>query len=949
MTFSRPRQKSLLLTAIFLSHLLGFQANASSSSLGEKKLLYPSSTILEVEKNSFTIHDIMNDGTPRKFIPTKDQLIEMRSQKFGYWVKFQFDADQYQDPYLLVPHYGTDRIDFYQVEGKKVIQHLKSGVNVKQSDQSIKNTNSIFKINKEKGGTIHGYFYIEGNNVPNFPFYVMSSTSLIESSYADDMFGGIILGLMLLIFIYNIGLYIQIRESDNLYYSLWVLGWMGTLLIYKGYGARFLWSEMTILNDYVDVWFLPTNLAFILFTFKFLKLKSTLKKFHRFGIILIGMYCVMTGFTIAGKADSFYNAFNIGNIVLLQGIWATMAGIKSYRKGFKPALIFTIANLFLFITIGIFFAVAFGHLAHSFVTHNIMHLGGGLQIIFFSLALSYKINLFKTGKETAEKEQLQLLKTNQELIEKQKEKLELQVEERTKELVQEKREVEIQKERAEQSEAFKQQFLANMSHEIRTPMNAVMGMTNLVLDTPLDTKQKSYLEKVKKSSENLLYIINDILDLAKIEAGKMELETIDFSMADTVDQVKQTLQHRAEEKGLSMLTNIQSSVEDVLLGDPVRLNQILINLTGNAIKFTEKGSVSIGVERYESKVRFTVTDTGIGIPTDKIQTVFESFSQANTSDTRKYGGTGLGLSISQQLVSLMGSTIQIESELGRGTRFYFDVDFEIGNSERLDQRLASEKNVDGSILDGLTILIADDNEYNRIVAADTLRSKANVAILEAGNGREVIELLDEKVDIVLMDAQMPVMNGFEATQYIRTQMKENLCNVPIIALTASVLRTDLDKCIAAGMIGYISKPFRAQELIVGIANALNISLKRTLPSINNPKSSSATKKNVTNLTYLQEFCEGDSSKMDRYVGMFLKSAPSFLAELKALIKVNDTEGLANQVHGFNTKLVMMGMKEEKGLSVEIENALREGASTEDIAEKIEEIKTKVEKAIVELS
>ena len=513
-------------------------------------------------------------------------------------------------------------------------------------------------------------------------------------------------------------------------------------------------------------------------------------------------------------------------------------------------------------------------------------------------------------------------------------------------------EVRQQKDRAEQSEAFKQQFLANMSHEIRTPMNAVMGMTNLVLDTPLKPKQKDYMEGIKKSSDNLLHIINDILDLSKIEAGKMELEDIDFSIADSVDQVKKTLQHRATERGLELMVSIKSEVNDIVLGDPVRLNQILINLTGNAIKFTEKGSVLIDVTKEAQGVKFAIVDTGVGIPEDKLKTVFENFSQANASDTRKFGGTGLGLSISRQLVEMMGGAISIESEVGSGTTFSFIVDFKEGSVENLQQRMALERDVDGSILDGLTILVTDDNEFNRIVARDTLISKANVAIIEAEHGQEAIDiLLKQDIDIILMDVQMPVMNGFEATRTIRKLEDEKKKSVPIIALTASVLRTDLDKCKQAGMESYIPKPFKTHDLITGIAEVLGIELRSVEAEVSEPVTTSnqSSNQNVTNLDYLTDFCDGDRVKMKKYIDMFIKGAGKLEAQIENALENDDPLSLADQVHGFNTKFIMMGMKDSKSLSVAIENKLRDDGTIADVREEVELLKSNVSTGVTELS
>jgi len=389
-------------------------------------------------------------------------------------------------------------------------------------------------------------------------------------------------------------------------------------------------------------------------------------------------------------------------------------------------------------------------------------------------------------------------------------------------------------------------------------------------------------------------------------------------------------------------------VPDVVMGDPIRLNQILINLAGNALKFTEKGSVSIEVSKENQEIRFAIVDTGIGIPEDKLQTVFESFSQANSSDTRKYGGTGLGLSISRQLVEMMGGQITIESKEGYGTTFSFQVKFEEGSAERLEQRTALEQQVDGSILDGLKILITDDNEYNRIVARDTLKSEAKVEIFEATNGQEAIDLVGQiQFDVILMDVQMPLMNGFDATRYIRANFESPAKDTPIIALTASVLRIDLDKCKEAGMDSYIPKPFKSQQLIAGIAQVLNITLKAKKPVDTNGQTIPSS--GVTNMDYLDKFCEGDPDRMKKYISMFTSSAPGLIEKINSALETNDFEEIANQTHSFKTKWIMMGMTETKDLAIRLEQLCREGSEVEIIRNAVGDLISKVESAIKELS
>lgn len=474
----------------------------------------------------------------------------------------------------------------------------------------------------------------------------------------------------------------------------------------------------------------------------------------------------------------------------------------------------------------------------------------------------------------------------------------------------------------ELAQKYKEQFLANMSHEIRTPMNVIVGMAHLVLNTSLDDKQKNYIEGIQKASEKLLTIINEILDYSKIEAGKLELENIDFSIRDVVQQVVDILRYKAADKGIELLHTIDLKVEDVLMGDPIRLYQILMNLAGNAIKFTEKGSVQIDIRCLELTqennvvIKCSVIDTGIGISPDKLESIFESFTQAQSSDTRKYGGTGLGLAISKQLIEMMQGELKVESTLGQGTIFSFEISLPKGSLDRL-KAINSPQLIDGSILDGLKILLVDDIADNRIVVRDTLESKTQVNIVEATNGKEALDILAiQDFDIILMDVQMPVLNGLETTIKIRSEFAPPKKDIIITALTASVVRSDIDKCYQAGMNDYIPKPFKPEQLFTTIAKLTGRDLKYCNPGETITRQPIA--QNEVSLSYLEEFCQGNKEKMMKYIHIFLDSVPILIDKLESALKIDDLEEIATQVHGFKTKFVMMDMNETKERAMKLE-------------------------------
>jgi len=380
------------------------------------------------------------------------------------------------------------------------------------------------------------------------------------------------------------------------------------------------------------------------------------------------------------------------------------------------------------------------------------------------------------------------------------------------ELIESKSNAERTAEKAEESNKLKEAFLANMSHEIRTPMNAIIGFSDILSKANLEEKEKEYVRTIKVAGENLLTIINDILDISKIEAGMMIFEEKTFGIQELFKSLNVMLMGKANEKKLELVFSCDKNIPEVLLGDHTRLTQIIINLAGNAIKFTQKGNIHVhasGVKKNGGTlVEFSVKDTGIGISSDKLEHIFERFRQAESNTTRKYGGTGLGLSIAKQLVELQGGTLSVKSELNIGSVFTFCIPYR--KATQIQTKLAViEKKYNLQDLSKLNILLVEDNPLN-VKLILSLFSEYNFKLQIAENGSLGIEKLKEnKFDIILMDMEMPVMNGYEAASIIRNELNSN---IPIIAMTAHAMAGEREKCLSLGMNDYISKPINANLL-----------------------------------------------------------------------------------------------------------------------------------------
>jgi PAS domain S-box-containing protein len=499
---------------------------------------------------------------------------------------------------------------------------------------------------------------------------------------------------------------------------------------------------------------------------------------------------------------------------------------------------------------------------------------------------------------------------------------------------------------AEDAVKAKQQFLSNMSHEIRTPMNAIIGFTKVVLRTDLSERQKEYLQAIKMSGDALIVLINDILDLAKVDAGKMTFEKAPFKMQESISAMLHLFETKIQEKNLVLVRQYDNRIPAVLLGDAVRLHQVILNLVSNAVKFTTEGEISVAVKMLEENdqrvlLEFSVKDTGIGIPENKIANIFENFQQASSNTTRLYGGTGLGLAIVKQLVEPQGGAVKVQSVQGRGSVFSFTLSFEKTNKE-VDEE-AGMVEIDKKVKN-VQILVVEDISLNKLLLK-TLLDDFGFEYDIVSDGKQATEKLQYKhYDLILMDLQMPVMNGFEATAYIREIMK---LKTPIMALTADVTTVDLEKCKSVGMNDYVSKPIDEKILYNKIIGLIKKRGKRKSKSAGLLATYSQT--GNIDLSYLSNLTKSEPQVMMKMLSFYLQQTPFLIKEMKLSSLNSAWDEVQSSAHKLIPSFSIMGItKEYEQLATQIQKNAATGENTGEIHDLILQLEIALSQVCAEL-
>ncbi len=849
-----------------------------------------SAWLLEDPHTAFTISQVSAPAFADRFGPGPAEGFNFGFTSKGYWVRLrvQSRASATTTWLLKVQNSALGQAVLYTPTGPDTTRFAAQPASLAYpfEDRLIKHRVPVFELPLASGEARTFYLYFAGGGPVHFPLEILSARQFAEEDHREGLLQGVYFGLMLVMIFYNLFLYLSIKDRSYLYYLFYVASFGVLQASMNGIAYEYLWPTPSWWADHCVPVLIATTIAFgSLFCMSFLDLKRNTSFFYRVFGVLIGLSGLVGVFAVvASPYVSMVSATLLG--MAFAGLVMAAAVVCLVRK-YRPALFLLVAWTALLLGIVLFALNNLGVLPGTFLTTYGVQIGSALDVVLLSLALADRINLLQRERLRVEGEKVQ----------------------------------------AEQSKQVKEAFLAAVSHEIRTPMNAITGFARMLETAGLLPEHQEYARHIRVSADNLLAIVNDVLDLSKIDAGKLHFERAEIDLEDLVRLLFQTISFGVKDKGLRATYHIDPRIPAGLLGDPVRLNQILLNLLGNAVKFTHQGEVSLAVRLLREDIQvvtlqFRVSDTGIGIPADKLATIFESYSQASKQTTRLYGGTGLGLTITKQLVELQGGTIAVESQVGAGTVFTVILPLTRNPSPARAQSPATISCP--ALLSAFqSVLLVDDNALNQIVARHTLQYwRPGLAVHAVGSGAECLESLREGAyDLVLLDLQMPDLDGFETARRIRTELPAPLNAVPVVALSAGDTAQDRLRAQQVGMNDYLVKPFRAADLERIKVQFAPQALQET-----------QIKENKFDLSLVEMASLGDPDFLVQLLNLFLDTTPAAVAQLQSAARSGNWTMVAALAHKHRSFFTTMGLLELKELLAALEETARQetGTNSENI-------------------
>ncbi|PZX53887.1 signal transduction histidine kinase [Algoriphagus ratkowskyi] len=753
--------------------------------------LHAQAGIAEISTPDYTLEDILANESSLEFKFLKNSITDLGFTNKTFWVKFSLNnkADQSKTFYLETARPITDVVHLYQVHEGKVVADQLSGDMIKFEDRPFNHRKIIFPITLTASSKSDFYIkYQSDGEVISLPLILYDTPSLVSSSFFNQLIFGFFYGVLFIAGVTYLFFYFGMKESSFIFYVSYVVTIALLHMNLDGYFFQYITLEPGwFANRSLLIFATLSSLALGGYSYVYLKageLSKVIKNLFQMQFIAHGVLFLLIVTYTAGQAF-YYPTVNILGFLTLILIIITI--FKSYLTDVRVDVFFTIGIFCLTLGFVIFILNNFSLIPNSFFTANASKIGTGAEIIFLSLSMANRIRLLKT-----EKEEIQ----------------------------------EIALMRAEESNDIKSYFLSNMSHELRTPLNAIVGLSKSIMSSTDDTSIKNNLEVIQYSSMSLLGSINDILDYSKIEKGELKLAHGDFNLQKIIQELKVVTNQKSREKGLGFIYEERNNLNIKLVGDPIRLKQIISNVLDNATKFTQNGQIKLAVDAKEKKgnivtLLLEIEDTGVGIAKEKLNQVFDSFSQEQINDKRKYGGFGIGLCIVKALVDLHNGSITIKSVKNEGTQVKISIDLEKSITSPKTQDLLPA-NQSEKLIEGKHFLVVEDNTVNQLVIKSILRKWKGVSFDFANHGLEALEAMKTKTyDLILMDLQMPEIDGYEATELIRAGHSGiNSKDIPIIAVTADTTEKTKVRVYAIGMDDYITKPIDQELLYASVEKAL---------------------------------------------------------------------------------------------------------------------------------